>query len=591
MTHGQMVSFSLPSRAAVLSAICVILPVLFVRGVAVCQVPFNSTVANNASQAESAAPGGGATLRVRVNLVLVPVVVRDAAGNAVGNLHVENFHVFDNGKPQEIVQFAIEKAEEHVAPSVAVSGPKSSSGAPLPPPVFVAPKRFTALFFDDLHLDFGDLSNVRNATLHYLSSVVLSTERVGIFTSSGLAALDFTGDRARLQDALSRIRPEHLPGAGMKDCPELSHYQADEIINKDDQNAFGVAASDAIMFCGAKNQDDGAMMAAESAKRALNSGDRQARYSLDSLRALVTRMAEMPGERSIILASPGFLVTGGGNADQATLVDRAIRSRVVISALDARGLYGANPLGDASQRIGGPASAVDRMTFNAASVLAVQSVLGEIADETGGTFFHNNNDLESGFRRIGGVPEYTYVLGFSPSSLKLDGKLHALKVTLNTGEKLAVTARHEYFAPRQSASAGDAAKQEIEQALFSSGQTRELPVELRIQTVKGKDPVARLTVRANVDLALLPFRVIDGQNRNELTFVTAIFDRDGKYLDGKTRVVGVHWNQEGLESDSRAGKALEISFILKPGEYVIRVVARDAEAQRLFAETTPVEIP
>lgn len=571
-------------------AICAILLGLFACGVAVCQAPANASAASGAAQAESGPQGSGATLRVRVNLVLVPVVVRDAAGNTVGNLHVENFRVFDNGKLQEIVQFAMERAEEHVASSAAVPGPKSSSGAPLSPPVFVAPKRFTALFFDDLHLDFGNLSNVRNASLRYLSSVVLSTERVGIFTSSGLAALDFTGDRARIEDALSRIRPEHLPGAGMKDCPELSHYQADEIMNKNNQSAFGVAVNDAIMFCGAKNQDDGAVMATESAKRALDSGDRQARYSLNSLRTLLTRMAEMPGERSIILASPGFLVTGG-DADQSMVVDRAIRSRIVISALDARGLYAASPLGDASQRVGGPASAVDRMTFNAASDLAVESVLGEIADGTGGTFFHNNNDLESGLRRIGGVPEYTYVLGFSPSSVKLDGKLHTLKVTLNTGEKLAVTARHEYFAPRQGASTSDAAKQEIEQALFSSGQTRDLPVELRIQTVKGKDPVARLTVQVNVHLAQLPFRVIDGQNRNELTFVTAIFDRDGKYLEGNTRVVGVHWNQEGLESDSRAGKALEISFILKPGEYVIRVVARDAEAQRLFAETTPVEIP
>jgi VWFA-related protein len=202
-----MLSFSRSSRVAIFSAICTILPGLFARGVAVCQVPANSTVASGTTQAEAAPQNGGATLRVRVNLVLVPVVVRDAAGRAVGNLHVENFRVFDNGRPQEIVQFAIEKAEEHVAPSATVSGPKSLSGAPLSPAVFVAPKRFTALFFDDLHLDFGNLSNVRNASLRYLSSVVLSTERVGIFTSSGLAGLDFTGDRARLEDALNRIRP------------------------------------------------------------------------------------------------------------------------------------------------------------------------------------------------------------------------------------------------------------------------------------------------------------------------------------------------------------------------------------------------
>src|SRR6202007_1976493 len=105
-----------------------------------------------------------------------------------------------------------------------------------------------------------------------------------------------------------------------------------------------------------------------------------------------------------------------------------------------------------------------------------------IANETGGTFFHNSNDLEEGFRRAGGIPEYTYVLGFSPSGAKLDGKLHTLKVTLTSQEKFELTARHGYFAPSQNASAEEIAKQELEQALFSAGKTRDLPIQLLIQT-------------------------------------------------------------------------------------------------------------
>ena len=42
------------------------------------------------------------------------------------------------------------------------------------------------------------------------------------------------------------------------------------------------------------------------------------------------------------------------------------------------------------------------------------NILAEMADATGGTFFHNNNDLEAGFRRLAAVPEFSYLLGFSP---------------------------------------------------------------------------------------------------------------------------------------------------------------------------------
>ena len=50
-----------------------------------------------------------ATFKSHVNLVLVPVVARDAHGAAIGNLTKENFVLYDKGKPQEITRFALEK--------------------------------------------------------------------------------------------------------------------------------------------------------------------------------------------------------------------------------------------------------------------------------------------------------------------------------------------------------------------------------------------------------------------------------------------------------------------------------------------------
>ena len=50
-----------------------------------------------------------ATFKARVNLVMVPVVVRDKQGRAIGTLKQEDFQLFDRGKPQIISRFIVER--------------------------------------------------------------------------------------------------------------------------------------------------------------------------------------------------------------------------------------------------------------------------------------------------------------------------------------------------------------------------------------------------------------------------------------------------------------------------------------------------
>jgi hypothetical protein len=120
-------------------------------------------------------------------------------------------------------------------------------------------------------------------------------------------------------------------------------------------------------------------------------------------------------------------------------------------------------------------------------------------------FVHNNNDFDDAFSRVAGAPEYSYLLGFSPEHLKLDGSFHHLKVTIKNQEKVTIQARRGYFAPRKVTDPEEEAKQEILDALFSREEIHELPVELHTQFFKANDSDAKLTVLAHVDVHRLHF--------------------------------------------------------------------------------------
>ena len=72
--------------------------------------------------------------------------------------------------------------------------------------------------------------------------------------------------------------------------------------------------------------------------------------------------------------------------------------------------------------------------------------MAELADGTGGTYFHNSNSLEEGFRNLMSGPSSLYLLAFSPADMKSNGAYHALRVKVSQN-RLKVQARRGYFAP------------------------------------------------------------------------------------------------------------------------------------------------
>jgi VWFA-related protein len=571
-----------------------------------------------------------ATFSTKVNLVMVPVVVRDAKGKAIGTLQKEDFQLFDKGKPQVITRFAVEKAGEAVIPAEVATDDaaleKSDAPALSAAPAPIA-QRFVLYLFDDVHLKTQDLIQARDAADRHLTETLDATTRAAIFTTSGQGNLDFTDDRVKLHEALMKLmsRPSML--AAGSECPDLSYYMADLIVNKNDAQALQAAATEVLQTCappqtppppptppsgtGAaaaaaaqaaanalQQQAQQALQTAQTvaqstASRVLGLGERDTRLVLTVLEDAIRRLLAAPGDRNLIFVSSGVFLTDDLRQEETDIMDRAIRANVRISSLNARGLYTVTPGGDAStpSSAGGPEVATIKARYDRESASAEEDVLEELADATGGRYFHNNNDLQAGFGQVAAAPEFVYVLGFSPQNLKLDGAYHKLKVTLTNSHGLDLQARRGYYAPKHLADPAEDAKREIKEALFSRDEMQDIPVELHMQFFKSSDVAAKIAVLARLNVRNLHFRKANGRNNDDVTVLAGVFDRNGNYITGLEKTVELRLLDATLEKVSNSGITVRSNFDVAPGSYVIRLVVRDSEGQTMAARNGVVEIP
>jgi VWFA-related protein len=549
-----------------------------------------------ASEAEVSTRDEPVTFKVQSNLVEVPVVVRDRQGHAIGSLRKDDFRVFEKGKRQEITKFSVQKAGgplPHGRGSVtsdSATGGTVTSGSVTPGAPPALPNRFVAFLFDDVNIHFEDLPQVRAAVVKYLRSSLGPGDRVALYTTSGRIGVDFTDRPEAINEPLLKIVPNPIGPPVFGSCGMyVSYFQAVQIDQQVGLQPSAADVSKCLALRVAVEEFGDFHTAMQYVRDAYTSGLQETRAALAALRIVVQRMAAMPGQRSVVLVSPGFFVPPDLQNASSDLMELAIRTKVLVSSIDARGVW-TIPAYDPC-RPGAPASTIqDEVAFRQIDNDAATDELIALAEGTGGTA-NLNNDFDGGVRNAAAAPEYLYVLAFAPQNLKADGSFHPLKVTLNSGEKASVQARRGYWAPKRVDDALAASKQEIESAVFSREEIHDLPVEMHTQVTKAGSE-AKLSVLTSVDLKLIHLRKADDRNRNDLTIVAAVFDANGNFITGTEKILQLRLRDETVRAlEQRPPVTIDTNFNMQPGAFLVRLVVRDAEGQQLTAENAGVQIP
>ena len=258
-------------------------------------------------------------------------------------------------------------------------------------------------------MQFDELAQARDAANHFLAASMQPADRIGVFTSTGQNQLDFTADLAKVQQALLGIRTH--PIYRNASCGAIQPYEAYLIVEQQDPDATNIAlAEDAKCHlrgtperAGVGEPQSAARMDFDrerikaNAKQAESESEEASLAPLRGIESLVHRMASLPGQRTVVIASSGFLTdTLVYQLDE--IADRALRSDVVLNALDARGLYSDSMFSISSTPTGLSAkllAAKERIEIEGSR--RQTDGMHDLALSTGGLFFENSNDWKARF--------------------------------------------------------------------------------------------------------------------------------------------------------------------------------------------------
>jgi hypothetical protein len=312
---------------------------------------------------------------------------------------------------------------------------------------------------------------------------------------------------------------------------------------------------------------------------------------MDAMRIL----SRMPGERVLVLISPGFNVPGLDMTDLRRVLAKADPSKIVVNTLDIRGLYTPDTHAPYTET----STTQENLTGIRQNLITQrEQTLGLItlAEQTGGICFRDSNDFTAGLKRLGAAPEVSYLLGFTPQNVKMDGSYHKLKVTVTRLNRLGdpiyeTQARRGYFAPNEGSDPREQSRDELQDALFSQDEIRDFPFELQTQYLK-KDPVGgELSILSRLQMNNVPFRLVAGRHVDSLTLATSIFDANGNFVVGGQKVLDLNLVDASYQKIVQAGLTVKTGFDLKPGKYIVRQVVRDSENSQMAARNGTAVVP
>jgi VWFA-related protein len=507
--------------------------------------------------------------RVEVELVLVDVVVEDKGGDPVLDLGVEEFAVFQDGKPVEISQFTPARGgrtTHAAAANAAVVATPAVAAASSP--------RRLILFLDNLHLHPNSRHRVMTRLAAQLDEYLDPQDEVMVVAYGGTTEvlLPITRDRG----ALKKVLREQASSGAVSLLASYSDERILQIIenrHSEETLTSGFVAGDACVDLGG---------IAHAHAQQVHNRVVGTIYELDRF---VNSLAGYEGRKMLLHVSDGIPLVPGAEAYRfaSELCDGTAANKGNESGVDTA-MFGSGKFtrwdptqtsatlqefntADEWNRLAGNANTYQvsfymfqahMATGRAASTDSArtsfdtemagkhnkQDPLFLLSDETGGMALLNTNDIERVLTRINEDSASSYQLAYVPPTPG-DGKQHGIDVKI-TRPGVRVRHRKSY----QSKNADERIADRVVSALIHGQFENPLGVRLKVaEQTPGERDISNVRLNVRVPLSALVLLPEEEVNRGLFTVFVVASGAHGQLTPVGQKTVPVRVPLEGKQTD------------------------------------------
>jgi VWFA-related protein len=539
-------------------------------------------------------------VKVKSNLVNIDVIVKDKKGKYISDLKVEDFTISENG--------VVQKVEFFDAPLSTTETTRKEGALIAGSPAATPPRNYVSLVLDYQTTDLTNLKQVREGAIKYVREQVTDADAVAVLsvTNSLQMLQSFTQDKAKLIATLEKI------GLGVDSKTFEQKDIADNIATlRDFLNNASATPTTAISSPGGGSEAARIMIARRVLQQFIRLRTalslQQARPILAALAAIAEGLRPIPGKKTLVLFSQGWVTPAVLDWQVQTTIDLVNRANVAIYIIDSAGLRGAAPASGALVP-GSPLAGVSAATNQEERIRAVggetvfdtarqeglsreYDILYRISGDTGGRFLKGNNDIGQGLERINQEIQSRYTLAYRSTNQNFDSTFRKVKIEVRRPDAQIVS-RSGYFAipPEEIVLLSPADKKLL--AGFSIAETNPgLPVFVSLSQFRTRDGLYTVPLAIEVPPAAVKFDRKGDKRSMQLEVLGVLKVTPEKLLSRLGGNFDVNLSAEEYDRILSNNLFYRQDLQLAPGEYKIDLIVRDKQSGKTTARREQIVLP